>query len=221
MLSIQKTKNSNTIFITSTTTNEGKTFITTNLAASFSLLNKKVLLVEANIRNPKISDYLNLKSEKGLYHFLKDPSLKTKDIVKPYEKYNFDIIEAGDDYDYSTELLNNDRFEELLDYAHANYDLILIEAPAVNVDSDTLMLAHFADLFLYIIRADSLTERMLNVPKALFENQRLPNMNILMNAIDYDQLGYDSGNAIIKKPLWQRLLNKKKTFFKIICFTMY
>lgn len=201
----QQSKKSHTIFVTSTTTSEGKTFIATNLTASFSLLNKKVLLIEANIRNPKISGYLKLKSEKGLFHYLKETSVEAKDIVRHYDKYNFDIIEAGKDYDYSTELLSNGRFEDLLKFARSNYDLVLIEAPAINVDSDTLMLSHFADLFLYIIKADSLTERMLNVPKTLFENKRLPHMNILMNAIDYDKLGYDSGNAIIKKPLLKRL----------------
>ena len=182
-------KKCSTIFITSTTNEEGKTFITSNLASSFSLLNKKVLLIEANIRDPKIKSFLNLKTEKGLFHFLTEKNLEVIDVIKHYEKHGFDVIEAGVSNSKSSELLSNGRFEEILKYANHNYDYVLIDTPAVNTDSDTLMLAHHANMFLYVIRATSLTERMLNVPKKLFENERLPNMNILMNDTDYDKMG--------------------------------
>ncbi len=201
----QGNKNSATIFITSTIGEEGKTFIATNLAASFSLIHKKVLLIEANMRNPKIADYLKLKSDQGLFHFLKDDNLDVIDIIKPYKKYNFDIVEAGTSDGESSELLSNGRFEEILNYGDDNYDYVIIETPAVNEDSDTLMLANHADLCLYTIRANSITERMLNVPKALFESKRLPNMNLIMTDIDYNKLGYDSGTTNIKKPLWKRI----------------
>lgn len=196
-------KSSKTIFITSTTIEEGKTFIASNLATSFALINKKVLIVEANIRNPKLTNYLKLNSEKGLLHFLKDDTLEVKDVIKHYDKYNFDIIDAGVSDNQTSELLSNGRFEALLDYGNANYDYVIVETPAVGADSDTLMLAHHADLFLYIIRANSLTERMLNIPKNLFLDNRLPNMNLVMTDVDYNKLGYERLN--IKKPMWKRI----------------
>ncbi len=198
-------KKSNTIFITSTTNEEGKTFIASNLAASFSLINKNVLLIEANIRNPKIAHYLNLKSQKGLFHFLKNDTVKVKDIITHYETYSFDVIEAGVSDSESSELLSNGRFEEILSYGNLNYDYVIVETPPVSTNSDTLMLAQHADLFLYIIRADFLTERMLNVPKTLFETKRLPNMNILMTDIDYNKLGYEIADIGGKKSLWKRI----------------
>ncbi|WP_179021397.1 GumC family protein [Winogradskyella forsetii] len=196
-------KSRHTIFITSTMSEEGKTFISTNLATSFALLNKKVLLIEANIRNPKISHYLKLKSEHGLFHFLTDENLKAIDVITHYKDQNFDIIDAGVTIGKPSEVLNSDRFEELLNYGKTNYDYVIVETPAVNTDSDTLMLAHYADLFLYTIRANYLTERLLSVPKMLHEKNRLPNMNILMNAIDYNKLGYENTN--VKKSLWKRI----------------
>jgi uncharacterized protein involved in exopolysaccharide biosynthesis/Mrp family chromosome partitioning ATPase len=199
------TKKSNTIFITSTTNKEGKTFISSNLATSFSLINKKVLLIEANITNPQIAHYLNLKSQKGLFHFLKDDTVKPIDIITPYETFGFDIIEAGASDGELPELFSNGRFEEILSYGNLNYDYVIVETPAVSTNSDTLMLAQHADLFLYVIRANFLTERMLNVPKNLFENKRLPNMNILMTDIDYNKLGYNIGHLGAKKPLWKRI----------------
>lgn len=203
-------KGSKTIYITSTTIQEGKTFIAINLAASFALLDKKVLLVEANIRNPKIEDYLDMKDKKGLSHFLTDESLKITDIIINNERINVDIILAGHADEKSSELLNNTRFQDILSYGKHNYDYVIFDTPAVNVASDTLMLANYqADLFLYVIRADFLTERMLNIPKTLFKNERLPNMNILLNNTNYKKMGYDSnydyGQVNLKKSWLRRL----------------
>jgi capsular exopolysaccharide synthesis family protein len=189
----EENKNGNSIFITSTTKKEGKTFIATNLAMSFASLNKKVLLIEANIRDPKIAEYLNLKTNKGLFHFLTDTTVKVTDVIKPYEDHNFDVIDAGVSEGKSSELLSGERFEEILNYGKQNYDYVLIITPAVNVDSDTLVLANYADLFLYIIRANSLSDSMLNVPKTLFENERLPHMNIIMNDTNHTDIGFFKG----------------------------
>tara|TARA_R110002096_G_scaffold279112_1_gene473298 strand:+ start:3240 stop:5594 length:2355 start_codon:yes stop_codon:yes gene_type:complete len=208
---LSETKESKNIYITSTTIQEGKTFISINLAASFSLLNKKVLLVEANIRDPKIEGYLDMKDKKGLSHFLNDESLKVTDIVQYNERLNVDIILAGHTDEKSSELLSNGRFLDILSYGKQNYDYIIIDTPAVNVASDTLMLANYqADLFLYVIRANFLTERMLNIPKTLYKNKRLPNMNILLNNTNYKKMGYDNsydyGEANLKKSWWRKII---------------
>lgn len=180
-------KNSNAIFITSTTSEEGKTFIASNLATSFALLNKRILVIEANIRNPKLANFLNLKSEKGLFHFLNDHNVNINDVITPYETHNFDVISAGVSEGQYSELLSSTRFKAILDYGRHNYDYVLIDTPAIHIDSDTLMLAKHSDLFLYVVRANALTENMLKIPKTLYEKGRLPNMYVLMNDTDYDK----------------------------------
>ncbi len=180
---------SNTVFITSTTSEEGKTFIASNLATSFALLNKRILVIEANIRNPKIANFLNLKSEKGLFHFLKDKSIKVSDVITHYQPHNFDVISAGVSEGQYSELLSSTRFKTILDYGKQNYDYVLIDTPAIHIDSDTLMLAKHADLFLYVVRANTLTESMLKITRNLYEKGRLPNMHVLMNDTDYDNQG--------------------------------
>lgn len=179
-------KNSNAIFITSTTSEEGKTFIASNLATSFALLNKKILVIEANIRNPKIANFLNLKTEKGLFHFLKDSNIKPNDIIAHYQAHSFDVISAGVSEGQYSELLNSTRFNTILDYGRQHYDYVLIDTPAIHVDSDTLMLAKHADLFLYVVRSNTLTQSMLKIPKTLHEKGRLPNMHVVMNDTSAD-----------------------------------
>ena len=72
-----------TMMITSSVSGEGKTFIAINLASVLALTNKKVLLIGADIRKPKLSEYLEINSEKGLTHFLMDSSLKPSDVIVP------------------------------------------------------------------------------------------------------------------------------------------
>jgi Mrp family chromosome partitioning ATPase len=130
--------------------------------------------------------------------------------MKHNERLNIDIILAGNADEKSSELLSNGRYLDILSYGKHNYDYVVIDTPAVNVASDTLILANYqADLFLYVIRANFLTERMLNIPKELYKNKRLPNMNILLNNTNYKKMGYDNsydyGKANLKKSWWGRI----------------
>jgi capsular exopolysaccharide synthesis family protein len=198
------------IFITSTIEGEGKTFIAINLARSLALLNKKVLLIEADIRKPRIATYLNLKQPKGLCHFLVNHSSQMTDLITHSERTNFDILIAGDVPPNPAELLANSRFDKVIAYGKENYDLIIIDTAPVNAATDTLLLAHHADLLVYVIRADFLNKRMLKIPKGMFENKRLPNMSMLLNGTNYKKSGYDRaygyGQEGLNKSWWKRLL---------------
>ena len=186
-------KEAKTIFITSTIGSEGKTFIAINLASALALLNKKVLLIGADIRKPKIAAYLNTKQEKGLTHFLIDNSLKVSDVIVHHDKTNLDILETGIIPPNPSELLTNGRFDEVLAYGRANYDFVVVDTAPVNVVTDTLLLGHHADLFVYVIRANFLDKRLLKIPKMMHENKRLPNMAILINDTNYEKRGYGYG----------------------------
>ena len=202
---------SKNIFITSTIAGEGKTFIAINLANALALLNKKVLLIEADIRKPRIATYLNLKQKKGLCQFLVNHSSQLSDFITYNERTNVDILVAGDTPPNPSELLTNGHFDKVIAYGKENYDYIIIDTAPVNVATDTLLLGHHADLFVYLIRANFLNKRMLNIPKKMFENKRLPNMAILLNDTDYKKNGYEreySYGETVAKPWWKSLLNE-------------
>ena len=187
-----------TIFITSTIRNEGKTFIALNLATSFAQLNKRVLLIDADIRNPKsgISKYLNTKNDVGLAQFLNNEDLELKDLIKKDEKTNLDILQTGQLPKNTLEFLSNGKFEDVLDFAKTNYDYIIVDTSSVNTTADTLLLGQLADLFIYVIRANYLDKQMLEIPEKLYRTNKLKNMSTLLNYSNpkgVHGVGYDYG----------------------------
>jgi len=211
---------SKTIFITSTLSGEGKTFIAINLASVFALSSKKVLLIGADIRNPKISEYLKLKGNKGLTHFLMDDSIRVEDVIETVKEYGFDMINSGAVPPNPSELLMNGRFAEAIEFGKKHYDYIIVDTSPVNLVTDTLLISDYSDLFMYVIRADYMDKRMLEIPKIMYEEKRLPNMAMLVNDTNYGKVyGYGYGYAYgygyhndIQKKVWYTKPWFKKIF---------
>jgi capsular exopolysaccharide synthesis family protein len=203
-----------TIFVTSTLSGEGKTFVSINLAAVLSLTDKKVRLIGADIRKPKIGEYLELKYEKGLTHFLMDNAIKPTDIIESVTAMNFDFISSSLIPPNPSELLMNGRFEEVLAYGKQHYDYVIVDTAPVNLVTDTLLLGHLADMFIYVVRANYLDKRLLSIPKMMYEEKRLPNMAMLINGTDLERgygYGYGYGGyseEVIMKPWYKTLFSK-------------
>ncbi|KUO67265.1 MAG: GumC family protein [Lutibacter sp.] len=203
-----------TIFVTSTLSGEGKTFVSINLAAVLSLTDKKVLLIGADIRKPKIGEYLELRYEKGLTHFLMDNAIKPTDIIESVTAMNFDFISSSLIPPNPSELLMNGRFEEVLAYGKQHYDYVIVDTAPVNLVTDTLLLGYLADMFIYVVRANYLDKRLLSIPKMMYEEKRLPNMAMLVNGTDLERgygYGYGYGGyseEVIKKPWYKTLFTR-------------
>lgn len=203
-------KNAKTIFITSTIAAEGKTFIAINLASVLAVSSKKVLLVGADIRKPKINEYLNVSKEKGLTDFLTNNAMEVSEVVFRDETMNFDTIHTGIIPPNPSELLMNGRFNEIIKYGEENYDFIIVDTAPINLVTDTLLLSHYADLFVYVLRANFLDKRLLEIPKNLYAEKRLPNMAMLLNDADHERgygygYGYGYGESTKTKNWMHRL----------------
>nr|WP_321234178.1 polysaccharide biosynthesis tyrosine autokinase [uncultured Psychroserpens sp.] len=176
-------KKGQTIMITSTLKNEGKSFIAMNLAYSFANINKRILLIDADLRNSNsgISKFINAKQEVGLTQFLSEDNIKLENLILHNKKMKMDILESGHHPKKHEELFNDEKFEELLSFARENYDYIIIDTPAVNSTTDTLLMANLADVFVYVIRANYLDKEKLEIPKRLHQTNKLNNMVSLLN----------------------------------------
>lgn len=200
------------IFITSTRAQEGKSHTSTNLASSISFSEKTVLLIEMDIRVPKIMQYLKEKptTKVGLSDFLADKSLKPDEIVTKIKDNDYlDVIASGTIPPNPSELLMSPRVEELFEYFDDKYDYIIVDASAVGLVSDTLLIAKYADMFIYVVSADNIDKRhLVAVAKPLYEDKRLPKMNLLLNGTNFDKKGYGYGYGYGNNP------NKKKKWYQ-------
>jgi capsular exopolysaccharide synthesis family protein len=196
---LSKTKNgAKTIFVTSTIKGEGKTLTAINLAKILSMSSKKVLLIGGDIRNPKLAEYLKVPKKDGLSNYLINDVLKIENLIETISSENFDILQAGSDQSNPSELFMNKRFDELLNYAKANYDFIIIDSAPVNMFTDTVVLSQGrADLNIFVVRANYLDKRMLKVITKLHESGQLENAALVLNDISAKGLhgySYDYGS---------------------------
>ena len=205
-------QDSKTIFVTSTVGAEGKTFVSLNLATALALSSKKVLLIGADVRKPKLNEYLGVDISQGLTHFLVNDSLNIKDMIKHYPEGNFDLLGSGIVPPNPSELLMNGRFDDVMAYARANYDFTIVDTAPVKMVTDTLLLSQHADLSLYVIRTGVLDKRLLEIPEKIYSEKRLSNMAIVLNDVNVEKVhgygyGYGYGEEGSKKPWWKRIIS--------------
>jgi tyrosine-protein kinase Etk/Wzc len=197
-----------TIFLTSTFPKEGKTFVSANLAATFALSGKKVLLIGMDIRNPRLDEYINI-PERGFTNYLSSKDLKVEDLIIKYEGYeDFYILPAGVIPPNPAELLMSKKVDTLFQTLKTQYDYIIVDTAPVSLVTDTLLIAKHADTFIYVARANFLEKRMLNIANSLYKEQKLPNMCLLLNDTDSTKgygYGYGYGNGTITKPWFKKM----------------
>ncbi|MDI1318525.1 tyrosine-protein kinase family protein [Flavobacterium sp.] len=181
-----------TILITSTIKGEGKTFTALNLAISFSIMNKRVLLIGADMRNPQLHTYLNIqKNQHGLQDYLHDMSVDWHSTVNSYlDNTNLDIILSGAIPPNPAELLSNGRLEKLVSDAKKEYDFVIIDTPPTLLVTDTLVISHLADTTLYLVRADFTPKKILEFSVNLSEKGKLKNMAYVINNVGSNYKGY-------------------------------
>lgn len=200
-----------TIFVTSTFPSEGKTFISVNLAATFALSGRRVLLIGSDIRNPKFGEYINVPSV-GLTNYLSSTDKDVRDYIIKHEGYkNFFILPSGVIPPNPAELLMSNKVDQLFDELKKEYDYIIVDTAPVSLVTDTLLIAKNADTFVYVMRANVLEKRMLNIANTFYKEKKLPNMCIVLNDTDSTKgygYGYGYGVRVEKKPWYKRIISK-------------
>jgi capsular exopolysaccharide synthesis family protein len=185
------------IFVTSSMKGEGKTFTATNLALSYTYLKKRVLLIGADLRNPQIHKYFDLKkSDNGLSDYLMTPSLNWKDyLVKPLENADsFDLMISGSPSLNPAMLFANEHFDELISAVVGHYDYVIVDTAPTLLVSDTHMISENADLTIHVLRAGVTQKAILEYAKGLKKEKKVRNMTFILNAVGKNSsYGYGYG----------------------------
>ena len=173
-----------TILITSCDNGEGKSYVATNLAVSLSLLNKKVALVELDLRHPSLAEFFNTSSQGHITSYLAGETNNVDDLIISTEYNHLDIILAGSAPANPSELLYAPALNQLFASLRERYDYIIVDSSALMLVGDTFLLADKCDMTLVVSRANHTTKDMLTFVEQLKEQNRLPNIHTVLNDVN-------------------------------------
>ncbi|MCW3093156.1 MAG: hypothetical protein JWP81_4225 [Ferruginibacter sp.] len=216
------------ILVTSSIPGEGKSFVAINTAISLTLTGAKLVLLEFDLRKPKISKPLGISRDPGLSNYLINMATET-DIIKPHATIaNFSIIPSGPIPPNPAELIAGQRLLDLFQYLKLHFDYILIDSPPIAAVTDAKILAGIAHSTMYIIRHNYTHRSFLKLIKDNHQRKTLPNINLVFNGIitkkilgygygkGYGYGGYSYGAGYgyseneSKDKWWQRLFKRAK-----------
>lgn len=185
--------NKKVIMVTSTMGGEGKTFTSTNLAISFALLGKNVVLVGLDIRKPGLNKVFSIHHfETGLTQFLAHPnSTDLMSLVRPSEvTERLDLLPSGTVPPNPTELIDSPALQKAIDILKEKYDYVILDTAPIGLVSDTQLIGRVADLAIYVCRADYTPRTDYMLIEELRRQKRLPNLCTVINGVDFSQRKY-------------------------------
>lgn len=172
---------SRVVMLTSANAGSGKTFVTYNLAKSLAIKNKKVVVVDLDMRKSSLSKYIGSPST-GVADYLANRADDIQHIIKPVADCpNMSIIPVGTTPPNPTELLFSDRLNALISDLRRHYDYVFLDCPPVEVVADASIIAKYADYTIFVIRAGLLDLSMVPVVDELYESGKYPNMSMILN----------------------------------------
>ena len=198
-----KTARTNTIFalnsdkgckrliVTSSIPGEGKSLTSVNIAVTFAMANTKVLIVDCDLRKPKLHRYLASDNKKGLSNILGGFD-KLEDCLKYNKELNVHFLTAGHTPPNPIELLSSEKMEKLLDELSEDYDFIFLDTPPVNVVADTSAIAKYSDGILFVVRHKFTTQDMVYKAISSLEFANAKVLGFLLNDVDLSSYSYTS-----------------------------
>ncbi|MCH7412407.1 polysaccharide biosynthesis tyrosine autokinase [Belliella sp. R4-6] len=225
-------KDSKKILVTSSVSGEGKTFTSMNLASIMALGGKKTVVVDADLRKPKLASYFGHSGKIGLSTFLIGKALE-EDIIIPTANENLYFIPSGIIPPNPAELLQTQKLKDFLLYLEENFDMVIFDTPPLGLVSETIDLTRLFDLNLYVVRQDYTLKNHLVMINDLFLNKQVKNVYGIFNGMEdsgynYKGYNYGYGNAYIYSQKNKYIYNYygqdkkprqyKNLFFKFISY---
>lgn len=184
-----KNKDHQVVMITSFNPGSGKSFIAYNLGMSYALKNKKVLLIDCDLRHGSSSMYVGMPG-KGLTAYLTGATEDWKSLIQTSSNPNLEILPIGKMPPNPAELLEDDRMANLVEQAKQEYDLVFLDCPPVNIVVDTQIIAPMADRTLFVVRAGLLERSALKELNEFYEEKKFHNISVILNGTEADRSRY-------------------------------
>jgi tyrosine-protein kinase Etk/Wzc len=184
---ISSEKLSKVICITSEVAGEGKSFVAVNLASTLSIIDKKVILIAADLRRSKIHKTFNVPNDKGLSNYLANQCV-LDDIILHSQQGGLDFIVSGPVPPNPSELLHTTRMTALIDDLKQKYDVIMFDTAPIGLVSDAIPLIRMSDINIFVIRSGKSKFYAATIPQRVAQEYHLDNTFIILNAFSEDLL---------------------------------
>jgi tyrosine-protein kinase Etk/Wzc len=183
-----------TILVTSSFSGEGKSYVTTNMGAVLALAGKKTVILEFDIRKPKLLTGLDIQKGPGISNFLVGKA-NLPDLIKPVPDHeNLFILGCGPIPPNPAELLLDPKMEELFAWMKANFDVVLVDTAPIGMVSDAMTLSKFADSTMYLVRQGHTFKKQIALIDEFYVGNKLPKISIVINDVKikpgYGYYGY-------------------------------
>lgn len=186
------------VMVTSSVSKEGKTFISSNLAISFSLTKKKTLIIGLDIRRPKAAHQFGVSNRHGIVNYLSGHEKNIDNIIQPTGYENLDIIPGGPIPPNPNELLLSPALDELIAELRKRYDYIILDTAPIGLVSDSLLIDRVVDVNLFVTRAQYTSISHVRNANAVARTNKLKSMYMCINDVDMSTNAYSYrryGNA--------------------------
>jgi polysaccharide biosynthesis transport protein len=181
------------ILVTSCVPGEGKTTVTTNLAVAFAQHDRRVIIIEADMRRPNLKSPLEHRPDVGLSNVLAGSCSSDEAIIRGVYVSNLDILHAGVRPPMPSEILGSTAFDELLGYLRSRYDVILVDSPPAILVTDAVAISTKSDAVLWVAQAGVVTRPFLGRAMHTIERNGMPVIGFVMNRMTKTLGGYEYG----------------------------
>ncbi len=185
----------NILMIGGASPNAGKTFVSSNLAAVIAQTGKSVLFIDTDMRKGYSHKLFNVSNSNGLSDFLSG-KIGIDKAIKTIPETNFDYVSRGVVPPNPAELLMHRRFEELMEWASNNYDIVILDTPPILAVTDSAVIGHYAGTTLLVARYELNTVKEMEIAVKRFENSGIMVKGCILNGImkkasSYYSYGYN------------------------------
>ena len=179
------------ILVTSSFSGEGKSFVSTNIGAVMALTGKKTVIMELDIRKPKVVSNLDLKRQKGITNYIIANATLDEIILPVPNVDNLFVIPCGPVPPNPAEMLLDPRLKQLFDEVKKKFDIVIVDTAPVGLVSDAMVIGRHADCTLYILRQGYTYKNQVRLIDELYTQKKLPRLSVLLNDMK-GGIGYGS-----------------------------
>ena len=178
------------MMITSAGPREGKTCTCVNIGATMAMSGSRTLLIDSDLRRPRLHKIFGMSNASGLTNLIMDPSVGVEEVAQPTEIPGLDIIGSGPLPPNPSELLHTAGLRRTLDRALQAYDRVIFDSPPVGAVTDAQILGQQVDGAVLVVRAGETNRDMLAKSKRLLSNVNVRLLGALLNNLDVSSRGY-------------------------------